>query len=493
VGSGFFYPTFRQNPGILAIDMHPGRPIGLTLSLALLWLAPASAAANVAGTLFSGPTSADPAALYWNPAAMTLLGGSQIMLSGSISSLRLSYARDTPSAFDNLPLARADTHIPAPRATLGAVTSFGLENRRSRVRDLRFGLGLSFPMVDGASWGLTYGGRESSTRHYALQGKQVVFMIHAAVAYRVFRWLSLAVGADLVGLWLSQDVMTDFGARINQLSCEALGGSGCQLDVPLRRENPAYDGLTTVNGTGVSAGFAAGLLIEPLRWLRLGVGLHTGGFDVSVPVDITVEVPRIAADYIRTTFPSVRLPEVEAQGTVVFHTPMIVTAGVGVDPLPGLGLAVDFQWMNTSASATMFATISRTNTGLVGDQVLVSQKRDKVLVALRGSYRVIPALNLGLRLEYDANSRPGEFTTPVSLDYHKFSFHLGASWRVTRWLILDVEYAHFFLLDRTVRVSRFAPNAFPTTPEEESLDRPSPTGTYSGGADLFGLGMRFAF
>lgn len=452
----------------------------------LLLLSSRPAAGGIAGTLFSGVTAADPAAVYWNPGAMTLMEGTRLMVNSTVSPLRLHYQRDTPSGNDGTSFARADVLVAAPKLTLGLVTDATLDR-------WRFGLGLAFPMVDGAQWDRTYGNRPSSTRYYALEGRQVMFIIGGAAAYRITRFLSVGVGVDLIGAWLLHEVMTDWGAKINQLSCAALGGFSCRLDAPFPREDPQNDGLTRVEGVGLGVGVSGGLLLTPWPWLRLGAGVHSGGGDVTIPVDISAQVPDVARSYIRDNFPTVALPELQARGEVTFHTPVIVTAGAAVLPRPRLELALDFHWVNTSATSIMLASITRTTTKLVGDQVLVKAREDNYFFALRGSYQLLDRLTLGLRVEFDSNARPDAFVTPVSLDFDKLSFHVAAIWRLTPWLALEAEYGHYVLFERRITRSQFQPNAFPTTPEEEGVDKPTATGLYTGEADLFGLGVSMWF
>lgn len=57
------------------------------------------AAATPVGTIFSGPTSADAAAVYWNPAAMTLMTGTQAMVFGAVSFIRAHYQANTPDSY----------------------------------------------------------------------------------------------------------------------------------------------------------------------------------------------------------------------------------------------------------------------------------------------------------------------------------------------------------------------------------------------------------
>jgi hypothetical protein len=60
-------------------------------------------------------------------------------------------------------------------------------------------------------------------------------------------------------------------------------------------------------------------------------------------------------------------------------------------------------------------------------------------------------------------------------------------------MVVQGEYAHYFAVSRTVKESRFAPNADPTTSVEESFDRSTPTGHYSLAVDHVGLGVRLVF
>jgi len=98
-----------------------------------------------------------------------------------------------------------------------------------------------------------------------------------------------------------------------------------------------------------------------------------------------------------------------------------------------------------------------------------------------------------LRVEYEANTRPERYTSPVSIDFHKISIHAGCAWRPLSWLALSLEYGHYFLFARTVRSSAFAPNPNPTTAVEEGLDKPPPSGRYWVEADRVGVGAYFSF
>ena len=464
--------------------MSPARWLTALCAASILFTS-TPARAGLVGSIFSGPTTADPAAIYWNPGAMPLLEGTQTMLFGAVSAVRLEYDRDT-AAPDGSFYPLAEVFVAKPSAIIGMVTDLGF------LEDLRIGLGATIPVLEGASWAETYGDRPSSTRYYAVNARQILFTITPAVAYRVSRYFSIGIGLDVVGMILHHEAMVDFGAKINQMGC-SLGSGPCTLGNPFSLEDATYDARAIIDGMGWGVGATAGVLVTPVPWLRIGLGFHSGAGSMTIPVDMTVELPDSVKQYMADHLKSVTLPEIEAEGKVKTTSPWAVMAGVSFHPMETLELALDLHWMQQSSTSAMVADVIYSSSTLVGDQVLVKQRDDVFLVGLRASYRILKPLNAALRVEYENNTRPEEATSPVSIDFHKVSLHLGLAWQATSWLAFSLEYAHYFLLTRTVAQSQFYPRTQPVTPVEQGFDKPSPTGTYTGRADRVGLGIVLGF
>jgi long-subunit fatty acid transport protein len=445
--------------------------------------------AALVGNIFSGPTTADPAIVYWNPAGMTLLRGTQLMLFGAVSAVRLQYARSTPSAFDGTSFPESQVFVAKPSPAFGLVTDFGKKRWRA-------GLSAALPMLEGATWDTVTDGRPSATRYFAEAARLGKFVVTAAGAYQVHPRFSIGFGFDVWWVMLKHAVMTDFGAKINQMAC-ASTPSACSLNSPLARENPDFDAPTNVEGNGVGVGASAGFLFTPFDWVRIGVGVHSGAGKIKIPVDLSVELPQSVLDYMRQNLPTVGLPALSEKGNVKLTVPLMVTFGVAVEPSPRWEIAYDLHWMNTAATDMMIGTVTTDNTGgLIGDQVLVKARDDSLLMGLRGVYRPLKnlqTLQVALRIEYEKNTRPSTFLSPVSVDFHRASIHAGVRWQMTSYLAMSLEYGHYLLFTRTVSVSRFSPNANPTTPEEEGLDKPSAAGRYSAQADRVGLSIHASF
>ena len=458
----------------------------LTASLTLLLLVSTPARAALVGNIFSGPTTGDPASLYWNPGAMTLMQGTHGMGFGAISFIRLHHQRDTVSDYTQKQYPEAEVFVPKPALALGVVTD-------ATLRDFRFGLGVSLPILDGAGWSEEYGGQAASTRYFALNARLGFIKIAPAVAYRISRHIAVGFGLDIEGVMLTHEVMTDFGGKINAMACSINKTADCHNGPLLPRENPDYDAMTTIDGFGWGVGIFAGVLITPTSRLQVGVGFHSGAGGVSIPVDMEIQLPSSVISFHKDNMSLLKLPELKATGEVVAHSPMTVAVGIAVRPITNLEIAADLHWTDFSETAVMLGNISWSSSTLIGNQVLIKVRDDAFLTGIRGTYRLFPWLKLAARFEYENNTRPEKYVTPVSVDFHKFSFHVGASLRPFPWLSVNVEYGHYILPERNIKTSRFAPNALPTTPEEEGLDKASPTGRYWIAVDRVGLGATVSF
>lgn len=424
------------------------------------------------GTILSGPTSDDPLAVYWNPAATTLSTGNRALVYSGATMIDLSFQRYSPSGHDGTPYPRADMFIAKPEIAFGFVSD-ALHDR------LRLGIGLATPVLDGARWSTSYDGRPASTRHYTIEGHQAHIFIRPAVAYRLHRALSVGLGLDIIGVWLRSDSMVDLGARLNQMACQA-GRAGCDTDAPLSREDPALDARMRIDDMGWGVGVAGGVLLHPWHWLRLGASVASGGGDIEIPLDVRVDLPPDALRFASSVAPGVELPRLRSHAVAHTHSPMMVTAGVMLLPTPRLELAADLHWIQKSKMSVMLVEIRSSESQLITDQVLVKVVQDAFTAGLRGSYRLFSWLTLALRAEYTSNTMPERFTTPVSLDFDKLHLQAGLAWQLTPWLTAIAGYGHTVLFSRTIADSAFAPNPDPRTAVEEGLDKPSPVGRYTG-------------
>ena len=453
---------------------------------ALLLTAWATPARADPGSIFSGPAEGEALAAYWNPAAMTLLPrGTHLALMTTLMFARPTYQRDTPNPLDGKPYPVAGLSTLLPDPALGLVTSAGLDR-------FRFGLSASLPMMDGAAWGATQDGNPASTRHYATEGMMIQLSIQPSVAFRINRYISVGAGVDLFLVYTESQVLADFGARLNQIA-----NSSCTSDCPLHsavsREDPTFDALTSVDGSAWGVGGFIGVLVTPLRWLRLGAIFRTGGGEVEIPVDLEIEIPPRLRNAVAATGIKVNYPDLFASGVMTMVVPMSLAGAITIGPLAWFSFTADMRWVNKAETGLFMINLHRRSSSLITDQSLILIHTDYLMMGLRGVFQVLDSLRLALRFEYSPVTVPDEYVTPISMDFESFSLHAGLAWQITSWLGVNVEYTRYFLAGRQIQQSHFAPNAKPTTKIEEGFDRPSPTGHYSCEVDRVGFGMTFSF
>ena len=187
---------------------HRGRAGQLSAVICVLCATTLPAHAVPVGSTFSGVTAADPAAIYWNPAALTRLKGTHGHAYGSTAFISGRYDRDTPSPFTGQPYDPATFSAFRPNLSIQLLSDFGLD-------DWRFGIGVATPITDGGTWD-SAGPGHSATRHYGINGRIIELFISPAVAYRINDYISLGFGVDVVGINIQHHARTDMAARINR-------------------------------------------------------------------------------------------------------------------------------------------------------------------------------------------------------------------------------------------------------------------------------------
>jgi long-subunit fatty acid transport protein len=326
-----------------------------------------------------------------------------------------------------------------------------------------------------------------------LEGISGSLLLGVGGAYRLTRYLSVGLAVDVYAIWLRQKAMMDIGARINQIACQQFA-QPCEINSPLVREDPRFAAQSELEGLGFNVGVSGGVLFQPTDWLTIGAMVHSGN-RVRVPIHYDVSIPSSVRDYLDQNLPSVTIAPISGDADVDTIWPTTAAGGATVSLLDHRLLLDAFvHWANTSETTTMLAEVRASGTALVpGRQELVRVTRDELIYHLRASYRLVPRVVLVTMVEITPSTRPSEYVTVSTLSLDGVFLHIGAEWQPLAWLRVTAEYGHAFIVTNDVKTSRFAPNAKPTTPVEEGLDRPSPTGRYGGAIDRFGLGVTALF
>ena len=363
------------------------------------------------GRAFAGEAAAadSAATIYFNPAGMTELDGTQIVV--GVHLLDIDARQDNRGSTRSIP---GGTTVPTgggdggnPFYDVAAVPVGYLSHRLSER--LWLGLGINAPfglVVDYEDdFFARYDSRRSELRTYNAQ---------PSVAYRVDDRLSVG-----------------FGLSIQYVEAE--------LTNALPQPDPAAgDGFSRVAGDDVSLGWNAGLAYE-VGGTRLGVHFRSG-IDHEIRGDFTIEDlagPLAAANGERDARAQLRLPSVASIG---------IRQAIG----PDLRLLAGASWYNWSVFETIDATDG-------GDLLLSSEQgyRDTFDISVGGEYDVSEALTLRAGFKWDETPTGDRLRTTRVPDGDRYWATAGLTWRTGRFAFA-ASYAHIFVDASTIaREERF--------------------------------------
>lgn len=445
--------------------------VSRALPILILALAsPAIATAQMVGTSLSGPTTADGASPYYNPAAMGAGRGTHLELDGGLSIVSLGYA---PSARG---VAPSSTSALSPLLTLGGFTD-------ALHPDWRLGLTVSVPRVSGGSWSRDDGAAQI-TRYFLVSGATFHIAAIPAVSWSPTEWITIGLGANLVYGSLRGELDKDFGAQLNQ----TVGST--TIDSPFPYANADLAAPVTLGGTGFGAGAIGGVLVRPIPELSFGASIHSPVLILGQG-SLEVSYPERLRQFVTDTLPTAVLPEIAADIELELDVPLLLIAGVSARPHEMIEIAANYQFEHTSSQPNSIIRVTETTSvSPIPDPVKPQGYVDRHRVFLRFALIPIPELRIAIHGVFQSNTVPEDVLAPNNLDYHRVEIGLAVRWRVVEELSLTVQYGHLFLLDHNVEMSLHGPV---TQPSLAAFNHPAPTGLYTGAANSIRLGVALHF
>jgi long-subunit fatty acid transport protein len=459
-------------------------PWVLTSLLLGLVLTPAAAHANANGTVFSGPTDGDGASLYFNPAALDLISGTQLYLSAAAVVVGAGYQRLGPDPTYGNPSFAPVSLVALKPEVIPAVVTSALHPR------LRLALGLTAPIVSGAGWPETvqYGGKTilGPTRYYAASAQLINFFIHAQASFRFNRYLAVGAGPHLVvtTFFLQQDV--DLGNQAAIRQALAFGGTPPKACSVIACELALGSAPARIQGTGVGVGGVAGVLFTPLERLRIGA-TYVSPSKVGVPTTVRIDSGKLDS-FVRQYLPSFTTLGLNASGTTDMVVPQQVHAAVAFDVVPAWEVMAALTWINSSVTSAIDVNLTqRGSTLLPAHKVSSFPHDDQFIYVARVQYRHQQRWRLGFRIDYSPPTVPEIWATPSNVDFHRLELSLGGEIRLGGRHVLGATFSHFVLLPRTIMTSAYAND------RPDPYNKPDPAGRYTAFAERLGLNYSVTF
>ncbi|MEA3504279.1 MAG: outer membrane protein transport protein [Bacteroidota bacterium] len=365
-----------------------------------------------------------PSTVFFNPGGMSFLD-SKYSFSVGVSPImsNVSFQYREPSAYE----AQTDNPISFP---------FSLY-MTGKVNDkLSLGLGIYTPYGSTTIWGDNWRGK------YVIQDislKAIYFQ--PTVSYKISDKFSAGVGF----------VITYGDVSLNKA-------------IPLQNSN-GQAGQSTIEGSGISYGFNAGLVFRPTDKLELGLTYRS---EIMMSVeggDATFDVPSSLSDL----FPAKNKFDAD------LPLPASVNFGASYSVTEKFTLGVDVNYVFWSTYQTLDFDFE-TNTSALEDMSLEKNYSDGAIYRIGGEYLVNDMWTVRAGFYYDSPVVDDDYYAPETPDAVKLGFTGGLSFAPNDNFSIDVSYLYLTGLEREVNY----------TPEDFG-------GKYKYNAFIPGIGISYKF
>ncbi len=426
--------------------------------------------ASALGNAYAGGAAAaeDPSYMFYNPAALARQDGHQILTLVSFIRPVVRFDVKSASTQAGIPIGGGngggdvtDDHI------LPAVYAVVDLDRAMQALDVdvvdrvRIGLAVTVPFGLETDYDNGWAGR-----YHALQSKLQSVNLTPTIAFDIVEGLSIGAGlqAQYVEAELSNAI--DFGSI----------ASGNPVLAPIARPNQ-QDGEARAEGDDWGFGWTLGLLYEPLKGTRLGVGFRS-----HVRHDLKGDARfNLDSDGIGRAISGATDAFIDTGAAATLDTPESLTFGVyqNIDP----------QWsVMANASWTRWSRIEelrvRFENPAQPDSVTNSDWKDTWFASVGATYRPTPSWAIQLGAAYDESPVPNRTRTPRVPDADRYWLSVGASYAPSDAVNFTIGYAHIMSPDASVHL---------TANEQGNAAKGNLSGDVDASVDVVGMQFRYAF
>jgi long-chain fatty acid transport protein len=399
----------------------------------------------------------DPSAIYFNPAGLMQLQGTNMMIGGTyVYEKGGTFTGTTP--VDNVFANKSET-----QKTLHFIIPNGYVTHTDKARGIAYGIGVFAP------FGL---GQEYSSVSTSIFRNQITkidlqtVVVNPTIAFEIDEVLSIGFGIDY---------MYGMATLAKTPWSPALGGNLYNLEL---------------EGDGDAWGYNFGLLLAPSKEVKIG-------FNYRSPFHLEIKEGDVDIANINSTVPFVPNPvpppaaftAAQVFGGTSYATKGSTTIEIPATATLGISYTKNRLTVEVDADMTFWSSYKSLNIDIQNNNPLLpdsfSQKNwtNEVALYVGGEYRVTDPLALRLGFRYDPTPVPAATMGPELPDADKMYYCAGAGYKLSNW-IFDVSYMYVDKQDRTVNNQ--------TTPPPPSVGTGF-NGTWSGDAHLVSLDVGYKF
>jgi long-chain fatty acid transport protein len=378
-------------------------------------------------------TADNPSAIYYNPAGISQIEGTQVR--GGIYGIYLDPTFEPPTGAPN---SGKTYHIDQNYA---AVPQFFFSHTPQDSK-WSFGLGIYSPYGANVTWP-----QDTGFRAVAIEGDVKYFRFNPVVAYKILPQLSLAAGA-----------LIDYG--------------DIKLEQGLLGNQAPFINFFRFKGDGWTAGYNVGLLWQPHEMISFGTTFRSS-------TEITMDG--------KTEFRQQPIiPATIRAATADFEFPFTVVCGISFRPSPKWNFEFDADYTDWNSFDRVVIRQQTPPPFPVQQNIPVTLAWESSWIFEFGVTRYLDNdWHLSAGYIYNQNSVPDAFYSPLAADVDRHFFAIGGGKKGKRFDV-DVTYQFGYGAERTVTGSQ--PSSQPGFFAGQTAD-----GTYKfiSHAIFVSVGMRF--
>ncbi len=386
---------------------------------------------QVGNAISGGAASAEDATtVFFNPAGMTRLKGSQAVVGGHfiIPSTKFSGSATTNPLFGGAAISGGEG---GDAGSTGFVPSLYYTHELNR--QLFVGLGIGAPFGLSTEYDSNWVGR-----YHAIKSEVITININPSLAYQVNDQLSLGAGLDFMRASAELSNAVDYSAvclgSLPAASCAALG-----LATP---GSTRTDGKVVVEGDDWGYGYNLGLLYEVTEQTRAGLAYRS---KVKQKLQGTVDFTGPDGIALPAAFTAVLA---DGDATASVELPASLSLSVTSQVAPKWELMADVTWTQWSRFDEL--RIEYDN-ALQEDSVQPENWDDTYKFSIGVNYHYSDQLTVRSGIAYDQTPIPdAESRTPRIPGNDRKWLAFGLSYTATPALSLDFAYAHLFVSDTDI-------------------------------------------
>lgn len=426
------------------------------------------------GSGWSSAVTADPSAVWWNPAMLSRLDAATLLGSASFTYLHVGFERERLATYQHAdgfriagPLDEADLD----RGKTGVDESVSADQPLGTFSAF-FGMPLGETVAIGAGIYVPYGAILSlpsdGPQRWALQDATILtFYVTPAISVRITDWMSIGAGASLVVGALSMNKVVDLagtdliGGALAKPPISQPNDFGTAAAPYVRELDILGRPVTIADAYGVTGTFNIGLAFHPTPWLDLGL-VYSHGAVLEYRGTFTLDMDD---DFFTTDLAKQGLSYpalVEGDAWVELPFPASLRFGVGFKPDPAWVVRTSIEWVMYSAVESIDVTIQSPDLAQpalgIPDVAQISLPRrwnDTVQIEVLAATTLPTDVTLGVKLGYHSPMSPDSTTDVGSPDGQRIIASLLTDLPVTDGLRLQLQADIQATLPREVRGSDY--------------------------------------